>query len=177
MSTLSPLLLLSIIAAAVAVVLVGARIVTIGYVLLSERGLLSFLPAARVASTSTGENRHFVYYSSPKRFFRHVKLFPWDAYGEFCIGEFELVFRGRMRNGERVDLSFPKFDSLMTYVPGYFLRDGGLTWVAIGSHREMHYFTCGRALLDLSTNTSTTGLYEAVTDTFVREKHSVAAGE
>lgn len=169
----------SLAAAATLVVVIGARVSNILYVLLSERGILAFLPSAKLAAAAEGENRHFVYYSSPARFWKHIKLVPWDAYGEFCIGEFELVFRGRRRNGESVDLTFPKFDSLMTYVPANFLRDGGLAWVAIGNNREMHYFTCGRALLKLppSSSTSTTGLYEAVTDTFVREKVTAAAGE
>ena len=178
MPTFSPVVILILTAAATIFVVVGARVANILYVFLSERGFLSVGDSTPRATGSAADGRHFVYYSSPSRFWKHIKLVPWDAYGEFTIGDFELTFSGHTKRGEKIELTFPKFDSLMTYVPANFLRDGGLTWVAIGNHKEMHYFTCGRAMLEISTvSTSTTGLYEAVTDTFVREKSSVAVGE
>lgn len=109
-------------------------------------------------------------YSSAPHFRNLFRITPWEARGVFIVAEQEFRFEGRGRKGEHVALQFGKRDAFVTYIPRSFLRDGGLSWFAVRLGDEIHYFTSERGVPDFSELPTTTGIYEAVTDTYVNHR-------
>jgi len=119
-------------------------------------------------------NSHFhpVRYCSEDRFNKFFKLFPWEASGVLAVSDSHIAFGGRNIDGGDMELEFSRFDATVTYLDRKFIRDGGLSWFRIGAmspgdDARAHYFTCGISNPALGPMTTTTGLYEALSEEYI----------
>ncbi|MCB0358257.1 MAG: hypothetical protein KDD44_01425 [Bdellovibrionales bacterium] len=131
----------------------------------------------RLAATSLGTSTtsptisYPVRYCSESHFHRPFRLRPWEAEGTFSLTDTHFAFAQRSSKTGRFlpQVEFAKEDCRVEYIPRSFLRDGGLSWFAIEKDGVRHYFNAGRQV-DLSSgeSTTTTGVYEAVSDSYVQ---------
>ncbi len=107
-----------------------------------------------------------VRYGTASHHRRLFRLLPWEAIGVLLVSDSEFKFLGRKLNGDAISFILPRNDSFMSYIEKKFIRDGGLSWFTIESAQDCHYFTTEGKLPSLSSQFSTTGLYEQLTQAY-----------
>ena len=117
-------------------------------------------------------SQHPVFYASQLKFASLFSKLPWEAAGVLVSRAENYEFHVDSARGPQLLIRIPKQESKIHYLQRGFLRDGGLSWLEIELYGEKHYFTAGKVLPRLeqssSPQLSTTGVYEALSDTFIR---------
>jgi hypothetical protein len=107
-----------------------------------------------------------VRYASEPRFRSWLKVFPWEGAGLLVPANGVVTFVGEHLNGAPLNLQFAPNTSLLTWLGKCPWPNGAVSWFAVESQGQKHYFTSETGPFVFGSNNSTKAAFDECNRSF-----------
>jgi len=101
-----------------------------------------------------------VRYASEPRFRSWWKIFPWEGAGLLVPANGVITFVGEQNNGAPLNLQFAQNTSHLTWLGKCPWPNGAVTWFAVETQGQKHYFTSETGPFVFGSNSSTRAAFD-----------------